>query len=146
MNVFQLYSSAAGLKHHITGRVIPAGRAIASPLADAMWTGVPCLRKMASAVWGMTQHIDPGSCSFSSLPRATSCRLSSCISSPLCSPSARAQGKWLQMSFVHWPFKRLSASSHLSLVDRNPAALYSHILFGFLSQFWFCRLENPGWG
>ena len=53
------------------GRVVPAGGAIASPQADATWRGVLCLRKMASVAWCMTQHKDPGSCSFSSLPRAT---------------------------------------------------------------------------
>ena len=32
------------------------GGTIASPQADATWRGVFSLRKMASAVWGMTQH------------------------------------------------------------------------------------------
>ena len=41
---------------------------------------------------GLTQRRGPGSCSFHSLPSATSPRLSSNISSPLCPPSARAQG------------------------------------------------------
>ena len=61
-------------------------------------------------VWGMTQPRDPGGCSFSSLPRATSPILSTWISSPLCPPSARSQGKCLQMTFYALPFKRLSAS------------------------------------
>ena len=89
-NSLQLYSSA-WLKLQGRARGIPAGGAIASPQA---WRAVLCLRKMASAVWGMTQHRDPGGCSFSSLPRATNPWLSSCISSPLCPPSAAAQGKW----------------------------------------------------
>ena len=41
--------------------------------------------------------------------------------------------KW---NFVHWPFKRLSASLAISLVDKNPAAFHSWTLFGFLSQSW----------
>ena len=81
------------------GRVIPVGGAIASPQADVIWRRVLCLRKMASPVWGMTQHRDPGSCSFSSLPRATNPRLFSSVSSSLCPSSAGAQGKGLQMKF-----------------------------------------------
>ena len=49
---------------------------IASPQTDAIWRGVLCLRKMASAVWGMSQHRDPGRLyfrlfKFSSLSRST---------------------------------------------------------------------------
>ena len=36
------------------GRVIPVGRAIASPQADATWKGVLCLRNMAPLACGMT--------------------------------------------------------------------------------------------
>ena len=57
------------------GRMISAGRSIASPQADATWRGVLYQRQMATAVWEMTQHRDPGSCSFPSLPRATNPRL-----------------------------------------------------------------------
>ena len=48
------------------GRVIHASRVIASPQVVAIHRGVFCLRKMASAVWGMTQHRDPGGYSVSS--------------------------------------------------------------------------------
>ena len=78
------------------GRIISVGGAIASPQADVFWRRVLCLRKMASTEWGMTQHRDPGICSFSSVPWAISPRLSWCIASPLCPLSARAQGRWLQ--------------------------------------------------
>ena len=97
------------------GRVIPVGRAIAFPQADVTWRGVLCLRKMVSAVWGMTQHRDAGGCSFSSLPRATNPSLSSSMSSPLCPPSAAPQSIWLQVKyfFLHWLFKRLSDSPEI---------------------------------
>ena len=52
------------------GRMISAGRSIASPQADATWRGVLYQRQMATAVWEMTQHRDPGGCSFSFLPEA----------------------------------------------------------------------------
>ena len=47
---------------------MPAGRSIASPQAVTIQKGVHCLRKMASAAWGMTQHRDPGDYSFIPLP------------------------------------------------------------------------------
>ena len=72
------------------------GGTIAFPQADATWRGVLSLRKMAFAVWGMTQHRDPGGCSFSSLLRSTSSRLSSSIYSTLCPGSL---GNWLQTKF-----------------------------------------------
>ena len=34
------------------GRVIPVGRALASPQAHATWRGLLCLNKMATAIWG----------------------------------------------------------------------------------------------
>ena len=71
-------------------------------------SGLP--EKDGSAVCRMTKHRDSGDCSFSSLPRANSPKLSSQVSSPLCPPSARAQGNWLQTDFAHLPFKSLSAS------------------------------------
>ena len=74
------------------GTVILVGRAIACPQANVTWRGFLCLRKMTSALWVMTQHRDLGSCSLSSLPRATKPRLSSSVSNPFCSPAARAQG------------------------------------------------------
>ena len=75
------------------GRVIPVSEAVASLQHDAIQRGVICLRKMVSAVWGMTQPWNPGSCSFSSLPRTTNPRFSSSISRPLSPTSAGAQGK-----------------------------------------------------
>ena len=85
----------------ITGcsRAILVGRLIASTQADTLWRRVLCLVKMAPAVWGMTQHRDPGGISFSSLPRDTDTRFPSSISSPHCLPSARDQDEWLQMKF-----------------------------------------------
>ena len=88
-----------GLSTTRWGRVIPVDRAIASSQADATWTGVFFRRRMAPAVWGMTQHRGLGSYSFSSLPRVTNPRLSSSVCSLHCHPSARAQGKWLQTKF-----------------------------------------------
>ena len=79
-----------GLSTTRWSRVIPVGRAIASPQADATWRGVLWLRKIAPVVWEMTQHRDPGSCSFRSFPRATSPGLSSSVSNPLFPPSTRA--------------------------------------------------------
>ena len=80
---------------------------------------------------------------FSSLPRANNPRLSSSISSPLCLPSAEAHGKWLQIKFCALALlEALYISSHLSLVDKNPAAFHSWMLSGFLSQLWCCMLES----
>ena len=81
--------------------------------------------KGGSCKWEMPQHRDSGSCSFSALPRATSPRLFSSISSPLCSPSAGAQVKWLQQNVVHWSFKRLSESSALSPWQTEALLLYT---------------------
>ena len=95
---------------------------------------MPDLIETAPAVCLMTQHMDPGSCSFSSLPRATNPRPSSNVSSPLCPLIAGAQHKWLQMKFyVLALWVALCISSHLSLADRNPAAFHSWVLSGFLS-------------
>ena len=79
------------------GRVIPAGipgGGIASPQADAIQRGLLCLREMAPAIWGMTQHQYPGDCSLSSLSRATKPRISSSIASPLCTPFTTTQDEW----------------------------------------------------
>ena len=46
-----------------------------------------------------TQHRGPGSCPFSSLPRATESSFCSHDSSLLCPPSAGAHGEWLLMQF-----------------------------------------------
>ena len=101
--IHSLWLSPSGVNHQSGlsttgwGRLIPVDEAIASPQADATWRGVLCLRKMVPAVWGMTQHRNPSSCSLSSVHKATIPRLSSSISSPLCPSFPRAQGKWLQM-------------------------------------------------
>ena len=96
------------------GRVMPAGGDIASPQGDATWRGLLCLRKMASAVWGMTQHRDPGSCSFSSLPEPpTPDSLQASLDhSALPLPEPRVTG--FTRKFVSWPFKRLSESPEVS--------------------------------
>ena len=132
------------LKLHRVGRVIPAGGAIASPQADAIWRGLLCLRRTASAAWGMTQHRDPGGCSFSFLPRAICPRVSSHISSPPCIPSARAQGKWLQLKFYVGPL-RCSLSLQLSLPGRQkPPLLFTAGCY--LCSFSSFMLRSPTWG
>ena len=57
---------------------------------------------MAPAVWGMSQHRDPGHSSLNSLPLAANPRLSLSVFSLLCPPFAGVHGKWLQTNFVHW--------------------------------------------
>ena len=106
--------SAVSLKLHRVWQNNSCGRGIASSQADATWRGVLCLKKMAPRVWGMTQRRDPGGCSFSSFPRATNPRFSPSISSPLCPPSAGAQGQWQQASFCALALKRLSESLAIS--------------------------------
>ena len=110
-------------------RRISPGGAISSPQEDAPWRELLCLRRMAVAVWGMTQHRHPGGWPFSFLPRVSNPRLSSHSCSPHCPPSARTQVKWLQMNPPHWKALALQkgscTQSHLSLVDRNPTAFYS---------------------
>ena len=80
--------------------------------------------KDASAVWRMTQHRDSGSCSFSSFPTPTSPRLPLSSSNPLWPPYARTQGKWLQMNFVCWPFKKLSVSLAVSPTQTEALLLF----------------------
>ena len=92
----------------------------------------------------MTQHRDPGNCSFCFLPRATNSRFSSSVSSPLCLPSARAQGKWLPTKFWHWPFQR---HLQLSFPGGQKPCCFSQldvILVSFL--LWCYRLGSPAWG
>ena len=95
----QLYSSAAHFKLHWVeqSNSCRQGYCFPSDWCHLELSAVP--KKMASALWGMTQHRNPGCWFFSSLPRATSPRLSSCISGPLCHPTARIQGQWLQVEF-----------------------------------------------
>ena len=102
---------------------------------------------MALAVLGMTHHRDPGSCSFSSFPRSTNPRISSHTNSPLCPPSSRAQGKWLQMVFCVWPFQRVCASPASFPWCTKILLLFTATkIFGFLSQFWCYGLGSPNRG
>ena len=92
------------------------------------------MSKRASAVWGMTQNQDPGVCSLSSLIKATSHSVFSSVSSPLCPPFARDQGKWLQVKiYVLAIEKPLCISSYLFLVERNPVTFHNWMLSGYLS-------------
>ena len=91
-------NSAVRLQHQNQGRVCLGSGVVVSPQAVATQRGVVCLSKMAPAVWGVTQHQDPGSCSVSSLPKATILSVSSSISSPLCSPLCQSPGS---VSYTH---------------------------------------------
>ena len=125
------------------GRVTLVGGAIASPQADATWRGVLCLRKMASAVWGMTQHRDPGGCSFSSCPRATNPRLFRSVSAlPLLEPRVR-DCKW---NFLCWPIKRLSVFPVVSPWQRENLLLFTDGCYWVPYWLWCCRLGSPAWG
>ena len=120
---------------------------IAFPQADATLRRVFFLRNMASAVWGMTQHRDPGSCSFSSLPRATNPRLSSSVSSPLCPTFAGTQGKWLQMTIVCVTPFRGSLHLQLSLPRRQKHCCFSTArcyLGSFLALVWWAVKPSLG--
>ena len=73
----------------------------------------------------MTQHLDPGatlSVLFLKLLSPASPQASlvhfSC-------PFARAQGKWLQQKFMHWPFKQLFASLAICLWHRETLSLFT---------------------
>ena len=57
----KLYSSGTLHMLHRVRQSIPVGRAIAFPQADTIQRGVLYLRKMASTIWGMTQHRYPRS-------------------------------------------------------------------------------------
>lgn len=128
------------------GRVIPVGRTIASPQAEATWRGVLCLRMIASALWAMTQHRDPGHSFFILSPErlAPDFPHVSIVHSalPLLEPKISCC-KW---NFVYWSFRWFSASQVISLADRNPAAFHSHVLLGFLSRSWCYRLGRLAWG
>ena len=135
----------------------PQGGAVAVPQADASQTGVLCLRKMASAAWGMTQHKDPGGCSFSSLSRAPTLDSTSRIDSlhtPLVHPALHLLEPGLSgcnRDFVCWLFKRLSASPAISLWQvETPLLFTAGYYLGFFpgsgSCSWFCRLGSPAWG
>ena len=122
------------------------GGAIAFPQADVTWRGVLCLSKRVSAVWGMSQHSDPGSSSLSSLPKATNCRLSSSVSSPLCPPSAGAQGKWLQKFFLCWSFKRLSEAPAISFWQAETLLIFAAECYLGSLWLWCCRVGSLAWG
>ena len=94
---------------------------------------------------GMTQHRDSGGCSFSSLPRATSPRLSlrSLVHSAISLPEPRVSGcKW---NFVCWIFKRFSESPAFAPWQTETPVFHRHMLLGFPSRFWYYRLESPAW-
>ena len=93
------------------------GEAIASTQADATQTGVLCLRKMASAVLGMTQHRDPGSCSFSFLPDTPQVSI---VHSVLPLSKFMVSGC---KQFVH--FKSLSGTPAVSLLQRDTPLLFT---------------------
>ena len=104
---------------------------IASPQADVAQMGVLCLRKMASAVWGMTQHRDPGgySSALSPEPPTPDSPHTSLVHSahPLLEP--RICGcKWY---FVNWPFKRLYASLAISPWQTETLLLLTAGGYGF---------------
>ena len=92
-------ASISTTEQSLSATRIPAGGTVAYPQADATWRGEFCLRKLAPASWGMTQHGDPDGWPFTYLPRATYPRLFSHCSSLFCPSSAGAQGKWLQTKF-----------------------------------------------
>ena len=91
-----------------------------------------------------------GGCSFSSLLRATSPRLSSHVSSPLCSPvhsilplpEPKVIG--CKRNFVHWPFKRLFASPAVSPWQTESPLLFTAGCYWFFSQLWW--LGSSSWG
>ena len=116
-----------GLRYTAWGQVIPVGVAIASPQADAIQRGVLCLRNIVSAVWGITHHRDPGSCSFICLPIATNPRLSSRVSNSFFPISARTQGKWLQMKFCALALNGDSPSLQLSFTGRQKPCCFPQV-------------------
>ena len=100
---------------------------------------------MASAVWEMTQHRDPGGCSLSFLLRATNTTLSSSFSSALCPPSAGAQGNWLQMKFCTLALYRLSASPAISPCRQKLCCSSQLYVIWVPFWLWCCRLGIPAW-
>ena len=108
---------------------IAAGGAIASSQADVTWRGILCWREMPSAVWGMTQHRDPGSSSLCFLTRATNPRLSSHNSSSLCLPSAGSQSVGLQTENFVLALKRLPVSLAVSPWWTETAMLFTPVCY-----------------
>ena len=93
------------------------------------------MRVMAPAVWGMTQHRDPGSClflQFSPDPPTPESPQASLVHSALPLPEPRLSG--CKQNVVCWPFKRLSASPAASPWPTEPPATFHRwMLSGFLS-------------
>ena len=120
--------------------------AVASFWADATCRRVFCLRKMASAVWGMTQHRDLAavpSVLFPEPPTRDSPQASLFHSALLLLESSVSECK---QHFVSWPFKSLSASSVFSPWQTETLLLFTAGCF--LGFFWPLLLEvgTPAWG
>ena len=99
----------------------------------------------------MTQHRDPGHSLFSSLPWATNPRLSPRGSVSPCPPSTGAQTSDCKHNFVHWLFKRVSASWAISpwwtetLLFFSRPSFRSQLFCGFLSPFLCFTLGILAW-
>ena len=138
------YNQQHGLSTTGWGRIIHVGIAIASSQSDAIQRGLLCLRKMASIVWGMTQHMDPDCCSPSSLPRATN------PDSPQVSP----------VHSLHWSLGQVATNAILcvnslrgslslqpSLSGKQKLSCFSQLdTIWVPSPLWCCRLGSPTLG
>ena len=101
---------------------------------------------MASTVWGMTKHCDPGGYSFSSLPRTPHLDSPhiSLVHSTLPQPEPRVNG--CKQNFVCWPFKRLSVSPAVSTRQTDTLLLFTSRYYlgpfpGFVDLSWGAQLE-----
>ena len=100
------------------------GRAIVSLQADAAWKGEFCPRRMASEVWGMTQHV------VATLQHSLQRHQMVLVHFPhvvlvcfvLPPPEPRVSG--CEKDFVCWPFKRIP-SSQPSLPGRQKPCCFS---------------------
>ena len=115
---------------------------IASPLADAIWRGVLCLRKMAPSRWGITQYIDL--VAFPSVlvpePPTPDSPQSSSVHSALLLLEPRVNGyKW---NFVCGPFEKPSESPVISPWQIETSLLFTAICYlgSFLGS------GDIGWG
>ena len=92
---------------------------------------------------GLTQHWDPSSYSFNSLPKPSVLRLFSSISSRFCPfsfPEPRLS--YCKLKFMHWPFKlHFFVSSHQSLAESNPATFHT-----WMSSQYFLGSGTLVWG
>ena len=108
-----------------------------------------CLRVLVLVVWGMTQHRDPGGCSFSPQshqppPHPPDSPQTSLVHSVLPLLAPRLSGcKW---NCVIWPFKKLCAPQ-LSLPGREKSCCFSQLKVIWV-PFWpcCCRLGSLAWG